>query len=189
MKVNEIFYSLQGEGARAGEPSIFVRLSDCNLRCDFCDTEFTSGTEMTVEQILQELRKFPGMTIVWTGGEPTLQLTEEICNEFQAAGYKQCIETNGTGKVPSAIDFISLSPKVAEHIVKKNVPICDEVRYVRGPGQAIPEPATDASFYYVSPMAKGDQIPLDSLEHCIALCLRNPRWRLSVQQHKVWRVR
>lgn len=189
MKVNEIFYSLQGEGARAGEPSIFIRLSDCNLRCDFCDTEFVSGKEMTIGEIMEELKRYPCKVIVWTGGEPTLQLTDEICEQFQQAGFRQCIETNGTGKVPMAIDFISLSPKVAEHIVKKNVPVCDEVRYVRAPGQQIPQPATDASYLYLSPQADGDKISAQSLEHCVRLCMQNPQWRLSVQQHKIWGVR
>jgi organic radical activating enzyme len=190
LRVNEIFYSLQGEGARAGRASIFIRLSDCNLRCDFCDTEFTSGRDMTIEEIREEVLKYPCNEIVWTGGEPTLQLTAEILREFSAGrGFIHCIETNGTGPIPEGIDFVSLSPKVAEHVVKKNVPECDEVRYVRAAGQAIPEPATKAKHHFVSPLAIGDKIDAAALQHCIALCLGNPVWRLSVQQHKMWGVR
>jgi len=190
LRVNEIFYSLQGEGMRAGRPSIFIRLSDCNLRCDFCDTEFTSGRDMTLDEIREEVMKYPCSEIVWTGGEPTLQLTEEILAEFTGdRGFYHCIETNGTNPVPDGIDFISLSPKVAEHVVKRNVPQCDEVRYVRAAGQSIPQPATQAEHYFLSPLAIGDKIDAASLQHCIALCLDNPGWRLSVQQHKLWGVR
>lgn len=190
LKVNEIFYSLQGEGARAGRPSIFIRLSDCNLRCDFCDTEFISGKDMTVDEVREAVLKFPCNEIVWTGGEPTLQLTAEILKEFNGdRGFIHCIETNGTHPVPEGIDFISLSPKVAEHVVKKNVPKCNEVRYVRAAGMAIPEPSTDAEKWYLSPLANGDKIDTASLKHCIDLCLKNPGWALSMQQHKVWGVR
>jgi organic radical activating enzyme len=187
LKVNEIFYSLQGEGARAGKPSIFIRLSDCNLRCTFCDTEFVSGREMTTREILQYIKAFPCNEIVWTGGEPTLQLTNEVLDEFP--GYYHCIETNGTNPIPEKIHYIALSPKVAEHVIRKNVPSCDEVRYVRGPGMAIPEPATEAKRKYISPMADGDKISMEALRHCIRLCLENPEWSLSVQQHKLWGIR
>lgn len=80
LKVNEVFYSLQGEGARAGEASIFVRLSDCDLTCGFCDTEFKSGKELSFEELLAALRLYPCSWIVWTGGEPALQLTGQEDN-------------------------------------------------------------------------------------------------------------
>ena len=92
--VNEIFYSLQGEGARAGRPSIFIRLSKCNLRCSFCDTEFDSGEEMTLQEMLNEIKKYGCKWIVWTGGEPTLQLTDEMVAFFKHNGFLQAIETN-----------------------------------------------------------------------------------------------
>ena len=83
MKVNEIFYTLQGEGARAGTPSIFIRLSDCNLTCNFCDTEFESYTEISLEDIDKEISKYNCDWIVWTGGEPALQLTKEHVHYFK----------------------------------------------------------------------------------------------------------
>lgn len=187
LKVNEIFYSLQGEGIRAGRPSIFIRLSDCNLRCDFCDTEFASGSEYSMGQLRDAIAKFPCREIIWTGGEPTEQLTEDILKNFQ--DYENCIETNGTNPVPRGIHFISLSPKVAEHIVKKNVPECNEIRYVRASGQAIPVPSSRAIYKYLSPMAKGDKLDKAAVDWCIQLCLQNPEWAMSVQQHKIWGVR
>ena len=93
MLINEIFYSLQGEGVHMGKASIFIRLSRCNLRCSFCDTEFDSGTEMTIEELRDAIAPYPGRRIIWTGGEPTLQLTEETVAYFKALGYHQSIET------------------------------------------------------------------------------------------------
>ena len=96
MLINEIFYSLQGEGVHMGKASIFIRLSRCNLRCSFCDTEFDTGTEMTLEELRDAIAPYPGRRIIWTGGEPTLQLTAETVAYFKALGYHQSIETNGT---------------------------------------------------------------------------------------------
>lgn len=96
LHVNEIFYSLQGEGARKGSANIFVRFAHCNLKCSFCDTEFESHRELDVEELLQECKQFPCKNIVFTGGEPLLQLTEDIVKKFKRAGYYLAIETNGT---------------------------------------------------------------------------------------------
>ena len=196
MRVTEVFYSLQGEGARAGEPSIFVRLSGCSVRfaCAsagvVCDTEFASGTEMPREAILAEAQRLAPdcRWIVWTGGEPTDQLTSDDVLFFGA--YHQAIETSGVRPVPEGIEWITVSPKVAEHILAKHFPAgVTELKYVRAAGQAIPEPAIQAGYYYLSPHADGDTIHPDTLKAVIALCLAHPRWRLSVQQHKLWRVR
>ena len=100
MLINEIFYSLQGEGVHMGKASIFIRLSRCNLRCSFCDTEFDTGTEMTLEELRDAIAPYPGRRIIWTGGEPTLQLTAETVAYFKALGYHQSIETNGTRRPP-----------------------------------------------------------------------------------------
>ena len=78
MKVIEIFESIQGEGGRRGQLSIFIRLADCNLNCSFCDTDWKGGEEMSIKEILQDIKHFKSRWIIWTGGEPTLQLTEEI---------------------------------------------------------------------------------------------------------------
>ena len=142
LKVSEIFYSLQGEGRRAGEASIFVRLAGCDLACSFCDTEFESRGVMTLKELHGRIGKVPGRWIVWTGGEPTLQLTPEIIAHFKSLGYWQAIETNGNRPVPPGLDWVACSPKVAEHVLAKNIPEgVDELRYVRHAGQpGVPEP-------------------------------------------------
>ena len=111
MLINEIFYSLQGEGVHMGKASIFIRLSRCNLRCSFCDTEFDSGTEMTIEELRDAIAPYPGRRIIWTGGEPTLQLTEETVAYFKALGYHQSIETNGTRRPPRWAGLHHLQPE------------------------------------------------------------------------------
>ena len=111
LNVNEIFYSLQGEGGRVGEPSIFIRLTECNLACSFCDTDFAEGDDMTLEQIGDVISAYPCKWIIWTGGEPTIQLNDAHVAFFKEKGYKQAIETNGTRRVPSMIDYITCSPK------------------------------------------------------------------------------
>lgn len=195
MKVSEIFYSLQGEGGRAGRPSIFIRLSGCKAKhaCAAlgvkCDTEFESGREMTAPDLYSAIKDYPGKEIVWTGGEPTDQLTAETVAYFSNLGYLQAIETSGLNPVPEGIHYVCVSPKVAEHIVKKNFPLgVDELRYVRHTGQSIPEPSVEAKRYFLSPHFDGYELNTDNLRHCIKLCLENPNWQLSVQNHKLWSI-
>lgn len=188
MKVNEIFYSIQGEGARAGEPSIFVRLSGCDLKCSFCDTEFVSGKELTLEQLADELKAYDRCKwIVWTGGEPMLQLNDHIISYFHMLGYKQACESNGNHPIPTGIDWKVVSPKVAEHVLKRNFPQgVDELRYVRHAGhQSVPEPSVEAKHYYLSPIFNGNTPDVANVKHCMELCLQNPRWKLSLQLHKL----
>lgn len=192
MKVSEIFYSLQGEGFRAGHPSIFIRLAGCDLACTFCDTEFESGKEFTNAELLTKINAAsPGCKwIVWTGGEPALQLTTEIVDFFKAAGYQQAVETNGNNPVPQNLDWIACSPKVAEHVVAKYHPNgVHELRYVRHSGQpAVPEPRVKCDHKYLSPRFDGERPNPANLQHCIQLCLDNPDWKLSVQSHKLTRI-
>ena len=200
MKITEIFYSLQGEGRRAGEPSVFVRLSGCDLACGFCDTEFESGKEMELPELLSEIQAqvmkqtgkatSPGMWIVWTGGEPCLQLTKEIVQYFNDRGFLQAMETNGNHRPPDGLAWVACSPKVAEHVLEKNFPNgVDELRYVRHSGQpGVPCPKIQAKHYYLSPMFRGNQIDTDNLRHCVKLCLENPNWNLSLQTHKLLKI-
>lgn len=198
MRVNEIFYSLQGEGARAGEPSLFVRLSGCSMQhaCAeagiACDTEFESGMDLSRDDLLRLLCELSPdcRWIVWTGGEPTDQLTSEDVDYFEQHGYHQQIETSGVRPAPAGIDWVTVSPKVAEHVLAKHFPDgVDELKYVRHAGQAIPEPKIRARHYCLSPHSDGFTINRDNLKAVIALCLAHPRWRLSLQQHKLWQVR
>lgn len=208
MKVNEVFYSLQGEGARSGQPTVFVRLAGCNMTCGFCDTEFASGKEMTDGQLLELVvaaveRAAPGADacnvkdqaallpwICWTGGEPTEQLKAETVKFFNDLGFQQSIETNGSNPVPEGIDWVCVSPKVAEHVLEANFPDgVDELRYVRHAGQtSVPKPAVTAQKHYLSPMFNGDRPDPANVAHCVRLCLENPGWSLSLQTHKIIKV-
>lgn len=196
MRVNEIFYSLQGEGARAGMPSIFIRLAGCNLECEFCDTEFESGREMTLEEIRIAIGLLAPTAkwIVWSGGEPMLQLRKDSLQYFKDQGYFNAIETNGSVAIDASypLDFITCSPKIAEHVMARKFGdlVIDELKYVRNHTQGIPEPMVVARRRYVSPEFSADPAEVrKNLDHCIRLCLENPDWSLSVQQHKIWKVR
>lgn len=191
LHVNEIFYSLQGEGARKGSANIFVRFAHCNLECGFCDTEFESFRELTIEELRAECRQFPCRNIIFTGGEPLIQLTGEIVRVFKNDGYFLAIETNGTITPPKGLDWITVSPKIAEHVLArkfKKVHI-DELKYVRNKSQGIPQPKIKADHYYISPEFDGDHSSKGNIEHCIKLVKENPLWKLSVQEHKVLKIR
>jgi organic radical activating enzyme len=196
LKISEIFYSLQGEGARIGVPTIFIRLSGCKAKnaCYSmgikCDTEFESGKQYEIQDILNWIKTNANncKEITWTGGEPTDQLTEEIVNFFKTKGFYQAIETSGLNPVPNGIDFVCVSPKVAEHVIKKNFKKVHELRYVRHKGQDIPEPSIQADHYWISPHSDGFNINKENLNHCVELCLKNPKWKLSIQSHKLWNI-
>lgn len=203
--VNEIFYSLQGEGIRAGTTNFFVRLGGCNLKCDVeagplspggfaCDTEFTSGRKLTALEIYNECKKLSlnCSSVIFTGGEPMLQLDFDLLSIFKHNDIFTCVETNGT--IPTynlveadMLDWVTLSPKVAEHAIKCKD--CSEIKYVRHYGQGIPVTQVNAEHYLVSPAFEGNNLPRLTLEWCIQLVKENPTWCLSVQQHKFWGVR
>lgn len=197
LTVNEIFYSLQGEGIRQGTPNVFVRFSGCNLTCSVdneagfdCDTEFTSGVKYTVEQLLEKINKLGNgcKNVILTGGEPSLQVNAELIKALKHDGWYIAIETNGTKELPDGLDWITVSPKSAEHTLKQLT--ANEVKYVRFTGTGIPKTKVKADFYLISPAFNAD-LSLDRkhLVHCIKLVKENPDWRLSVQQHKEWMVR
>jgi organic radical activating enzyme len=186
---------LQGEGVRAGTPNLFLRFSRCNLECRVethgfdCDTEFESGRSMTLPEILAELRELSAACrwVILTGGEPALQVDTELVDSLHAEGYSLAIETNGSVELAAGIDWITVSPKVAEHAIRQRR--ADEIKYVRGYGQAIPKTVVEAEHYLISPAFDGAELDRRTLDWCIRLCRDNPPWRLSVQQHKHWSVR
>jgi len=199
LNISEIFYSLQGEGFRKGEASLFVRLQGCSAKhaCYksgvICDTEFESGQEYHVDYILQTAVDEGARWITWTGGEPTDQLNSKICHYVHAEGFKQSVECSGIKQPPSSIDWVVLSPKIAEHVILKKWALrnkfhCDELRWVRHEGQSIPNTKIKAREYYLSPHFDGLNMNQDNLNHCIRLCLENPKWKLSTQEHKTWGV-
>jgi organic radical activating enzyme len=211
--VNEIFWSPQGEGMRAGEMSVFIRTTGCNLRCRVeeaadspggfdCDTEFASGRKMTAAEIVAEAYTVVGKPAQWflerqderepwvvfTGGEPSLQVDEELVTALQDAGFLCAMETNGSRDVSSlGLDWITVSPKVAEHAIRQLT--ADEVKYVRGYGQALPKPTCQARYQLISPAFNGVTMDRRAVEWCLSLIKENPEWRLSMQQHKAWLVR
>lgn len=195
LNVSELFYSLQGEGARAGTPTVFVRLQGCKAKhaCAAmgikCDTEFESGSQMTLETIGNAAVMHGCQSITWTGGEPLDQLNAEAIAYFKARQFHQSLETSGLHEIPEGLDFVCVSPKVAEHILAKTIKgRVHELRYVRHSGQSIPQPVLLADHYWISPHSDGYTINQENLKHCIALCMENPKWKLSVQQHKLWGV-
>ena len=226
LRVNEVFYSLQCEGARSGEPSIFVRLQGCSAKhaCAasgvVCDTEFESGVEMTLDELGEAMLQAqlrvttPSIGdaksycpwIVWTGGDPLDQLNTGILGHFREKGFKQAIETSGVKilgvAIANLIDHITVSPKVAEHLLVKHFGHVerwddsfqhtgpryqvDELRYIRHAGQpGIPVPSLKAKHYYISPHSDGAELNMENVRHCVRLCLENPTWRLSLQLHKI----
>lgn len=204
-RINEIFYSIQGEGIRAGTANVFVRFSACNLRCSVddpdsgfdCDTEFTSGQSYELGDLVSEIAKAGTITtedmyvcpnVILTGGEPGLQIDDELIAALKHFNKYVAVETNGTIKLPNGINWVCCSPKSAEHTLR--ISRADELKYVRHEGQGIPKPSVPASNYLLSPRFNPDgTIDRRSLAHCIDLVKQNPKWRLSVQQHKFWEVR
>jgi 7-carboxy-7-deazaguanine synthase len=211
--VNEIFWSPQGEGLRAGEMSAFIRFKGCNMKCAMeagpkspggfdCDTEFESGRSMTAEEIvaaiddmsgqgaLRQQKKSRGYSpwVVLTGGEPGLQVDDVLVGVLHNAGWRIAIETNGSVDLSGLdLDWITVSPKVAEHAIRQTV--ADEVKYVRGYGQALPKPTCRARYQLISPAFNGLTIDQKAFEWCLGLIREDPSWRLSVQMHKPWMVR
>ena len=187
LKVKEIFYSLQGEGGRQGAASIFVRLSGCNLKCNFCDTDFSGGEDMSLEQILLQISLFPCRWMIWTGGEPTLQLTDECLLFFKQAGFRQAIESNGYHRLSTLLDYTVVSPKGTTDYAKQINPKVDEVRLPVHENDRIPpvESLPEAEFYFLSPIfTKNPEETKANIDYCIQQIKQNPQWRLSLQMHK-----
>lgn len=191
LKVNEIFYSLQGEGGRTGEASVFVRLSGCNLACSFCDTDFAYGKPMSEQEILDEIGHFGCNWIIWTGGEPTLQLTDETVSFFKENGFLQAIETNGTRRVPAGIDYITCSPKQHFEKIRALIPQVDELRFPVQKGDPLPDISLlpKAKKYFLSPIFDEMNIIPENVAYCVELIKANPQWVLSLQTHKLIGIR
>lgn len=192
MKINEIFYSVQGEGFHAGTPAVFIRFSGCNLKCPFCDTNHFTGNEMSVSDIIEEITKYPARLIIITGGEPSLFLTDELVNKLHDKGKYVAVETNGTNKLPSSVDWVTLSPK--DNFVKNAVPVnqrYDEVKAVFDGNQNVDKYLSiPAKQYYLQPCDTGNEtlnkeIINKTLEHC----MKEGKWRISIQIHKILNVR
>lgn len=192
-KVNEIFYSIQGEGRWAGRAAIFVRFSGCNLKCPFCDTDFKDFEEMGATDILNKVQSIGGECkfIVLTGGEPSLQVDDALVDLLHRQGYYLSMETNGTHQVPQGIDWITCSPKASfvkngEVVIQK----ASEVKVVFDGKHEISDQGIAAEFFYVQPCDVGDkERNADILQQTVAFVEAHPKWQLSLQQHKILNIR
>ena len=192
-KVNEIFYSLQGEGRWMGRPAVFVRMSGCNLKCPFCDTDFRGYKEMSADDILSRCLEEGGECrfIVLTGGEPSLQVDEQLVSTLHQAGYYLSMETNGTHTIPEGIDWITCSPKVdftegGELVVRK----VDELKLIFDGEHEVSDHGIACAFRYLQPCDVGnDSRNYLILSECIKYIKAHPEWQLSVQMHKIVGIR
>lgn len=182
----EIFYSIQGEGIRLGTPNIFIRFSHCNLSCSFCDTPYNDvNLELNLLQLIDKIEKYPCKNIIFTGGEPTLQLDDQLLSEFKNRGYYLAIESNGIKDIPKLIDFICISPKSK----KFNQQSGDEIKFVLKKGDLIPEKIGNFKNYLISPEMNYDTPNMDNIDYCVEIIKNNPDWRLSIQSHKFMKIR
>ncbi len=190
MRVNEIFYSLQGEGRWTGTPAVFLRLSGCNLQCSFCDTQHQRFTEMTEEQIVDEACRYPARTMVVTGGEPTLQLNERLCQLLHKQGFRIHLETNGTLplKAGAEVDWVTCSPKTTEEPLQ--IERIDELKALFWGQDVSPLLKIPAGEYRLQPLDTGDEERNKEITNqTVEYILNNPTWKLSLQTHKILNVR
>ena len=183
-RVNEIFYSLQGEGMRSGEPSVFVRFSGCNLRCPWCDTDFDSFTLMSADDIAAEVSRLNhdkiASWVILTGGEPLLQADDSLVDTLHQNGYKVAVETNGTIVPPPSIDWVTCSPKEGSITRLRHA---DEVKVVYT--GLSPEHWRDfitADHWLLQPL---DDNAKDNAGETAEYILAHKGWRLSLQVHKI----
>lgn len=193
-KINEIFYSVQGEGFHAGTPAVFIRFSGCNLHCSFCDTLHQSYTLMSDEAIVKAACEYPARLVVLTGGEPSLFITEELVDRLHESGKYIAVETNGTHALPALVDWVTLSPKDG-FCTNADVRLtkCDELKLVyNGQPESVVERYADfpARYYYLQPCDTGNKAEdRRIMRETVDYCLKHPHWSISIQLHKVLRVR
>ncbi|MCE9523468.1 MAG: 7-carboxy-7-deazaguanine synthase [Alphaproteobacteria bacterium] len=202
--VKEIFYTLQGEGMRAGRPAVFCRFAGCNLWsgreedraaavCKFCDTQFVGtdgeggGKFSTATDLARAVAaQWPSLGdgkryVVFTGGEPLLQLDRALIDAMHAVKFEIAIETNGTIEAPEGIDWICVSPKAGAELVQRRG---DELKLVYPQAGAEPERFEALSFanFLLQPM--WGENTTENMRAAARYCMAHPRWRLSVQTHK-----
>lgn len=201
--VKEVYYTLQGEGHHAGRPAVFCRFSGCNLWsgreedrneavCTFCDTDFRGtdgpgGGRFDARGLAAAIRAlWPASGegkpyVVFTGGEPLLQLDEPLIEEVHAEGFEIGVETNGTIPAPAGIDWLCVSPKAGSDWVQRSG---DELKLVFPQPGLLPDDVPELQFAhcYLQPM-DGRYVERNTAD-AIKWCLEHPRWHLSLQTHK-----
>jgi len=213
--VKEIFYTLQGEGANAGRPAVFCRFTGCNLWtgresdrgtavCTFCDTDFVGtgpdgGKFGTAEALAEAVSaRWPWEAsdgarplVVCTGGEPLLQLDADVVDALHARGFEVAVETNGTRLAPPGIDHVCVSPKADAPLALTRGQELKLVFPQRHP-DAQPERFASLDFddFFLQPLDAGDaEASARNVQAALAYCLAHPRWRLSLQTHKLLDIR
>ena len=191
-RINDIFYSLQGEGHNTGRAAVFVRFAGCNLRCSFCDTEFDTYREMSDEEILEAISQYPARFVVLTGGEPTLQVDEAFVELLHQHGYEVAMESNGTRPAPQNLDWLTVSPKVrSEKLEVKSEKLADELKVVFDETTApesylFPFTSSLLPLLYLQPCDTGDAARNEAIvARCVEYIKEHPWWRLSLQTHKL----
>lgn len=181
-RINDIFYSLQGEGRNVGRAAIFVRFSGCNLRCSFCDTDFASYELLSDDDIVRRLSAYPSHFVVLTGGEPTLQVDSVLIDMLHAHGYEVAMETNGTHPVPDGVDWVTCSPKQGVVLTR-----CNELKCIFGEDDENPETfGIEADYKYLQPCDVQDPVRNQAIiGRTIDYILLHPEWQLSLQTHKL----
>lgn len=193
-RINEIFYSLQGEGYHTGTPAVFVRFSGCNLRCAFCDTQHQEGKMMSLEEIVDEINGYPNASmVILTGGEPSLFINDNFVRELKKTGKAIAIETNGTRPLPSNLDWVTFSPKTGfpgGDVEPCTLKHCDELKVVYL-GQDLQQyKAIRANHRFLQPCFSDDEIQRRAnMKACVEAVMNNPGWRLSLQVHRVLNIR
>ena len=200
-RVVEIFGSIQGEGLRAGIPVIFIRLAGCNLKCSWCDTKHDEFTVLSEEELINRCEALtPIKNIVWTGGEPCLQLQERTIQIFKQLGYHQAIETNGTRRIPAGLDYITISPKpgsilahqydytsIAEWKVPYIPPAVGEPEQIKLPPKHLTNKIRNK---LLSPVFRADnEVEPYYVQKAVEWLKKHPTWRLSVQVHKLIEIK
>ena len=205
--VREIYYTLQGEGAQTGRPAVFLRFSGCNLWsgreadratavCRFCDTEFVGtdgpggGKFRGAAELVDAVRRhWPADAggrpyVVCTGGEPLLQLDDALITALHAAGFEIGVETNGTLPAPAGIDWLCVSPKAAAPLVQRSG---QELKLVfpQPEPEASPENFVDLDFEHFLLQPLDGPALTDNTRQAVQYCLSHPRWKLSLQTHKI----
>lgn len=198
-KVNDIFYSLQGEGRNAGRAAVFVRFSGCNLKCDFCDTDFSDYKEMTGTEILEAIAMVTQTTpnsnpltpnckpiVVLTGGEPTLQADVKLIDLIHEAGFPfVAMESNGTHEPPANLDWLTVSPKI-KPVVRR----CNELKVLFDGKASVRDYDIKADYYYLQPEDTGDvERNKEITTKCVEYIKSHPMWRLSLQIHKLINIK
>lgn len=189
-KVNDIFTSLQGEGYNTGRAATFVRFAGCNLRCPFCDTDFSDYREMTAAEIVGETEKYATRFVVLTGGEPSLQVDDALVEALHESGFTIAVETNGTRLLPEGIDWVTVSPKQPYGTMpmpQLEHGRTDEIKVVFD-GNCDPEAFLPqrSALLFLQPCDVGDnESNAEITQKCVEYIMHHPRWRLSLQTHKL----